>query len=155
MIKPELVKEIEDYCKLNDINFADTLDKIIKRGFTIEKYGETPKNNIVTPKEVIKEVIREVPVEKIVEVIKEVPVEKIVTISDDVKVTELLETIDKLKEEHLENMLLLKESKKVQADEINKLRLGVDDRIKELETKLNLKEIEIIKLKSAKDIYGE
>lgn len=80
------------YCELNNITDIDTLaKKIFQRGFTIEKYGETPSLAKSKEVQVIKEVIKEVPVEKIVEkiveVIKEVPVEKIVEIIKEVPVT--------------------------------------------------------------------
>lgn len=87
--------EFMKYCELNNIIDTESLaKKIFQRGFTIEKYGETPsmakgKEKIVE-KEVIKEikveVIKEVPVEKIVEVIKEIPVEKIVEVVKEVPV---------------------------------------------------------------------
>lgn len=104
----EELKDIESYCKLNDLE----VDKVIKdsylQGFRIEKYGllnsgisekviekeivvekriEVPVEIIIekpvieyveVEKEIIKEVPREVTVEKIVEIIKEVPVEKVV-----------------------------------------------------------------------------
>ena len=87
--------EFMKYCELNNITDTESLaKKIFQRGFTIEKYGETPsmakgKEKIIE-KEVIKEikveVIKEVPVEKIVEVIKEIPVEKIVEVVKEVPV---------------------------------------------------------------------
>jgi radical SAM superfamily enzyme len=64
------------YCELNNItDIEGTAKKIFQRGFTIEKYGETPTTAKGKEVEVIKEVIKEIPVEKIVEIIKEVPVE--------------------------------------------------------------------------------
>lgn len=81
------------YCELNNItDIEGTAKKIFQRGFTIEKYGETPTTAKGKEVEVIKEVIKEVPVEKIVEiiktveVIKEIPVEKIVEIIKEVPV---------------------------------------------------------------------
>lgn len=106
-----LDKEFIQYCEVNKIEDVTTLAKtIFGRGFTIEKYGETPngKSKVVekiVTKEIIvekqlppiieyvdriieKEVIKEVPVEKIVEkiVIKKVPTEKIVEIIKEVPV---------------------------------------------------------------------
>lgn len=81
------------YCEINKItDIEGTAKKIFQRGFTIEKYGETPTTAKGRDVEVIKEVIKEVPVEKIVEVIKtvevvkEVPVEKIVEIIKEVPI---------------------------------------------------------------------
>ncbi len=79
------------YCEINNIKDVESLaKKVFQRGFTIEKYGETPSmvkgKETVIEKEVIKEIIKEVPVEKIVEVIKEVPVEKIVEIIKEVPI---------------------------------------------------------------------
>ncbi len=85
--------EFVRYCELNNItDIEGTAKKIFQRGFTIEKYGETPTTAKGKEVEVIKEVIKEVPVEKIVEVIKtvevikEVPVEKIVEVIKEVPV---------------------------------------------------------------------
>jgi len=85
--------EFIKYCEINQISDIEgTAKKIFQRGFTIEKYGETPTTAKGRDIEVIKEVIKEVPVEKIVEVIKtvevikEVPVEKIVEVIKEVPV---------------------------------------------------------------------
>lgn len=88
------------YCEINKITDVEGLaKKLFQRGFTIEKYGETPSIAKGKEIEVIKEVIKEVPVEKIVEVIKnvetvkEVPVEKIVEVVKEVKVEVPVEKI--------------------------------------------------------------
>jgi hypothetical protein len=83
--------EFLKYCEINQVDNIESLaKKIFQRGFTIEKYGETPTTargvDRVVEKEVIKEIIKEVPVEKIVEVIKEVPIEKIVEVIKEVPV---------------------------------------------------------------------
>lgn len=85
--------EFIKYCEINQItDIEGTAKKIFQRGFTIEKYGETPTTAKGRDIEVIKEVIKEIPVEKIVEVIKtieiikEVPVEKIVEVIKEVPV---------------------------------------------------------------------
>jgi len=89
MLDDEFIK----YCELNQItDIEGTAKKIFQRGFTIEKYGETPSTARGKEVEVIKEVIKEVPVDKIieviktVEVIKEIPVEKIVEVIKEVPV---------------------------------------------------------------------
>jgi hypothetical protein len=58
---PKLLKdEIWDYCRVNNItNIDDFTLKLVKQGFTVEKYGATPEVKTV---------------EKIVEKIVEVPV---------------------------------------------------------------------------------
>lgn len=69
-ISKQLKDEIWDYCRANDIsNIDEFMIKVLKQGFTIEKYGSTP---VPTIKENIVEKIVEV--EKVVEVIKEVPI---------------------------------------------------------------------------------
>jgi hypothetical protein len=85
--------EFIKYCEINQISDIEgTAKKIFQRGFTIEKYGETPTTAKGRDIEVIKEVIKEVPIEKIVEVIKtvevikEVPVEKIVQVIKEVPI---------------------------------------------------------------------
>ena len=80
MINQELLEEFKEFCKLNDLDVEETVNKAIKSGFTILKYGATPisaKNE-----------------QKTVEVVK--TVEKIVKVSDNTKVNELLSTIGDL-----------------------------------------------------------
>ena len=91
-IPKELNNEIWDYCRTNNITNIDEFTlKLLKQGFTIEKYGSTP---MVTTKEKIVEKIVEVPVEKIVEKIVEVPV----TMVDD-EISENLKKYIKLYED--------------------------------------------------------
>lgn len=69
-IPKDLKNEIWDYCRANDIsNIDEFMIKLLKQGFTSEKFGATPVPSI---KEKIVEKIVEV--EKIIEVIKEVPI---------------------------------------------------------------------------------
>jgi|TARA_R100001163_G_C4994880_1_gene146122 hypothetical protein len=104
----DLNKNIEDYCKLNEIE--DTVDFIIKctkDGLTLDKYGVAPFlpksqiQEVPVEKEIVKEVIKEIPVEK------EVIVEKIVT--KEVKDTQLIEELEKLKKELQNKDNLIKE----------------------------------------------
>ena len=91
-IPKDLNNEIWDYCRVNNITNIDEFTlKLLKQGFTIEKYGSTP---MVTTKEKIVEKIVEVPVEKIVEKIVEVPV----TMVDD-EISENLKKYIKLYED--------------------------------------------------------
>jgi len=125
MVNKELLKEIEEYCKLNELDVRNTINIALIKGFTIEKYGETPTSSKKQQK--VLEVIKTV--EKIVEV------EKIVKVSDDTKVNELLEEISKLTGE---------------ADDLNEL---ISQYKEGLETvKGELKECNE---NSKKDIYGE
>jgi len=86
MIDKELYSDIEDYCAINELDVAKILNKALKKGFDIEKFGLTPTSakKLNKPVEVIKTV------EKIVE--------KIVKVSDDTKVNGLLLNIDELSE---------------------------------------------------------
>jgi hypothetical protein len=86
MIDKELYGDIEDYCAINELDVAKILNKALKKGFDIEKFGLTPTSakKLNKPVEVIKTV------EKIVE--------KIVKVSDDTKVNGLLLNIDELSE---------------------------------------------------------
>lgn len=41
-INKKLLKDIQSYCKLNDLNEDDFLNGILKKAFLIEKYGDKP-----------------------------------------------------------------------------------------------------------------
>ena len=84
----DIKDEIWDYCRVNNISSVDDfITKMVKQGFTSEKFGSTPWDKPTEVKEV--EVIKEVEkiVEKKIEVIKEVEVikeiEKEVFVTDD------------------------------------------------------------------------
>ena len=58
-------KDIESFCKLNDLEFEDFLKQCFDKGYHIEKYGlldGTVSEPQVIEKEVIKEIIKEVEV---------------------------------------------------------------------------------------------
>lgn len=125
-------KDLESYCKLNNLKVEDIVKKSYLEGFSIEKYGLLGKTGgeqekrveievirekrVEIPVEVIKEVVKveyvEVPVEKIIEkeIIVEVPVEKVVTnveyICDNSQTDELIKKVNDLEFE--KNQLLLK-----------------------------------------------
>lgn len=127
-------KDLESYCKLNNLKVEDIVKKSYLEGFSIEKYGLLGKTGgeqekrveievirekrVEIPVEVIKEVVKveyvEVPVEKIIEkeIIVEVPVEKVVTnveyICDNSQTDELIKKVNDLEFE--KNLLLLKMS---------------------------------------------
>ena len=104
-----LGKEFLKYCELNEIKDIESFaSQVFNRGFTIIKFGETPvgfkSEPTVVEKEVVKEVIKEVPVEVVKEIVKQVPVEVIVEkevyITDDKEVKKLAKEISKLKEDN-------------------------------------------------------
>lgn len=141
-IPKDLLKEIEMFCDLNNLENPNTfLLGCLKGGFAIEKFGRTPikVGKEIIEKEVEKEVIKEV--EKIVEVekevIKEVPVEveKIITkteyITDDSEIEILLSKIEKLEEE------LRVKPKEVTVTVEDKTQLNtLQNEIKDLKTKI-------------------
>ena len=143
-INKQLKDEIWDYCRLNNItNIDDFTIKLLKQGFTVEKFGATP---VTTEKivEKIVEVEKVVEVEKIVEVEKvvEVTVEKEVYITDDShtkKLTDEIERLEGLNKTHEEHHLTL-------AKELTQLSEQLKTVQKELETE---------KKKKKTDIYGE
>jgi len=151
---PKKVKEeIWEYCRLNDIsNIDDFILKLIRQGFTSEKYGATPMGNFEPKK-----------IEKIVEVIKEVPVEKIVTkieyINDTDNENELMEKIKELNQ----NIFHLNEEfsteKKIFSTKIEEMEKNFQKEIENKDKEIdNLKkEIEDEKKKNNKnhDIYGD
>jgi hypothetical protein len=161
-VPQELKDEIWDFCRVNSITNLDSFTvNLIKQGFAIEKYGNSPTPPQIIEKEVIKEVevvkevekiiekivevIKEVPVEKIVEVIKEVPVEKIVEkiITNDSQIKELVLKIEKLEKE-------LEDSKN------NNLK-QIGDKEKDLLNKVTLleKDLELEKLKTSNSGLGK
>ena len=132
-IPKDLKNDIWEFCKANDItNIDEFIIKILKQGFTAEKFGSTP---VPTIREKIVEVIKEVEVEKIVEVIKEVQVEKEVYITDDSQSKKLSEKITKLE------------------DEVSLSKKNAETTKKELTDALSKLEIE--KNKNKRDFYGE
>lgn len=123
------LKSAQEYCKLNNIEDVDKfITKCYTEGFNIKKYGllgddkepNVIEKEVVKEIEVIKEIIKEVPVEIIKEVeiikyvdrevIKEVPFEK-----PNDKVLLLQETLQKLRKELTE-----KNSRITELEEINK-----------------------------------
>ena len=90
-IPKELNDEIWEYCRINNItDINGFIIKLVKQGFTIQKYGGTPYAIDNGPKEVeVIKVVKE-------EVIKEVPVEVIkeVYISNNKEVNENVNLIE-------------------------------------------------------------
>jgi Mg/Co/Ni transporter MgtE len=89
-----LDNEFTQYCELNNITDIDKLAKeTFDKGFSLLKYGETPKVARGKDKIIEKEIIKEIEVEKIVEIIKEIPIEKIVEVIKEVPVEKIVEVV--------------------------------------------------------------
>tara|TARA_R110000796_G_scaffold18980_3_gene57160 strand:- start:4376 stop:4927 length:552 start_codon:yes stop_codon:yes gene_type:complete len=183
MVNKELLKEIEEYCKLNELDTTKTLNKALRSGFTIVKFGETPirgksgENVVEVTKEVEKvvEVIKEVPVEKIVEVevIKEVFVDRIVEVIKEVPVDkEVIKEVQVEKNininvdghkvdfmEYIEQLNITISKLEIEKTKASKNLLDNDNKIKELEKELlecKTKLQECLKRKKNNlDLYGE
>ena len=57
MLNKKLLKDITEYCKLNDLVIEDYINKLLRDAFTIDKYGSTPQ--ITKEKVIKKETIKE------------------------------------------------------------------------------------------------
>jgi len=126
-IPKELNNEIWDYCRVNNITSIDDFTlKLLKQGFTVEKFGATPQ-------------AREKIVEKIVEKTIEVPVEKIV--EKIIEVPKLIENNEMAEELRL---------KILEVESLNSQLTAKDSVIESL-----TKELDAEKNKKKRDIYGE
>lgn len=67
MINKKLLDEITEYCKVNNLDISELINKMLTRGFTIEKYGETPIKHEVVIKKETKKVTKVNKVKKVVE----------------------------------------------------------------------------------------
>lgn len=140
----QLKNEIWDYCRLNNITNIDEFTvKLVKQGFTVEKFGATPAVAEKIVEKIVEKVV-EVPVEveKVVEKIVEVTVEKEVYVTDDShskKLTSEIERLEGLNKTHEEHHLTL-------SKELTKL----SEQLKTVQ-----KELEEEKKKKKTDIYGE
>jgi chromosome segregation ATPase len=144
----QLKDEIWEYCRVNDIpNIDEFITKVLRQGFTAEKFGPTPwdKPAEIIEKEVEKivekEVIKEVPVEVIKEVEKivekevEVEVIKEVEVIREVKVTNNEETNKLLAE--LESTKNNERIHKKSVYDLSKERKVLKESVKELESELS------------------
>tara|TARA_R100000908_G_scaffold23482_1_gene9506 strand:+ start:13881 stop:14450 length:570 start_codon:yes stop_codon:yes gene_type:complete len=168
----ELPKEIKDeiweYCRVNEItNINEFTLKMVKNGFTSEKFGSTPWDKPAEIKEVEKivevekEVIKEVPIEVIKEIEK--IIEKEVFVTDDEANKELQKELAEVRETLKLNISSFDEDRKSfglidkeRVEEISKLEKELKEKDKTIE---NLsKELEIEKNKpkveNEDDIYG-
>jgi hypothetical protein len=140
----QLKNEIWDYCRLNNITNIDEFTvKLVKQGFTVEKFGSTPSIAEKIVEKIVEKVV-EVPVEveKVVEKIVEVTVEKEVYITDDShtkKLTDEIERLEGLNKTHEEHHLTLAKELKQLSEQFKTVQ----------------KELEEEKKKKKTDIYGE
>ena len=92
-ISEKLYEEIRDYCQMNDLRINLFVEELIRKAFSIEKFGETPftrlpqethreslpkdeyANQIDAVKNLNKQISEEVKKEEMVEVIDAQPVE--------------------------------------------------------------------------------
>jgi len=135
-ISKALKDEIWDYCRANNITNIDEFTmKILRQGFTVEKFGATPQ----TVEKVVEKIV-EVPVEKIVEKVVEkiieVPVEKEVYITDKSGNDELIAKIKELETER---------------DNYKKESNDFEERWKDVVEQLKVE----LKKKNKRDLYGE
>ena len=93
-------KDLTNYCNLNDLLISSVVKKSFTTGFNIDRYGllgESPKEvEVIKEVKVIEYVDREV----IKEIIVEVPVSKIVDIWDESQMSELVGKTEQLKKEN-------------------------------------------------------
>jgi hypothetical protein len=82
MINDKLYQEIKEYCELNNIEDIDKeINRLLRIGFNIEKYGTSPFSFI--PENKVKEYINENPVIENVNKVEEAPKKKIRIIKND------------------------------------------------------------------------
>jgi hypothetical protein len=145
-IPKELKNDIWDYCRNNNITNIDEFSlKLLKQGFTIEKFGATPIQKTIEVEKIVEKII-EKPVEKIVEVPVEKIVEKEVVVTDNSQIKELADKINELQDKLLEQQTEAK-------SRIRDLQINLDAKSKELEVSQKLLAEE--KNKHKKDLYGE
>ena len=117
-----LKDEIWDYCRVNNISNIDEFTlKLVRQGFTVEKFGATPSTKIIEKEvEKIVEVIKEVKVE----VIKEVPITMVDTeLSENLK--NYIELHEQCKKELLKAVDISEVLRKELAEEKNKKKKDI------------------------------
>jgi hypothetical protein len=177
----DIKDEIWDYCRVNNISSVDEfITKMIKQGFTSEKFGSTPWDKPTEIKEV--EVIKEVEkiVEKEIEIIKEIEVikeiEKEVFVTDDEANKELQKELAEVRETLKLSISSFDEDRKSfglidkeRVEEISKLEKELNDkilalkrdtsdlkgRIKQLEEELEIEKNKPKIEEEEGDIYGD
>ena len=82
MINDKLYQEIKEYCELNNIeDINKEINRLLRIGFNIEKYGTSPFSFI--PENKVKEYINENPVIENVNKVEEAPKKKIRIIKNE------------------------------------------------------------------------
>lgn len=150
-IPKDIELDIKSHCELNNIsNINDFILKLLKQGYTMEKYGATPQTieKIVETEKIIEKVV-EVPVDRIIEVPIERVVEKNVYISDDTKVNELTDSLSLIEQER-DNLQNETNSLKEEVEALKNDIIELNNSINELTIKL-----EVEQKKNKRDIYGE
>ena len=121
-IPKNLKDEIWDYCRVNNISNIDEFTiKLVRQGFTVEKFGATPSTKIIEKEvERIVEVIKEVKVE----VIKEVPITMVDTeLSESLK--NYIELHEQCRKEMLKAVDISEALRKELAEEKNKKKKDI------------------------------
>jgi len=106
--KQEL-KDIESFCKLNELENEKFIKGCFMQGYYIEKHGLLSKTGGVQEKWVEKEVIREKRVEVPIEIIKEVEKEVIKEIIKEVPIEKVVEKIVEITKEIPVEKIVIKE----------------------------------------------
>ena len=146
------LKDLNAFCKLNELDVDEFVKLCFDQGYQIEKYGLLNSDGVkVVEKEVIKEVRVEVPVEKVVEkvvevevpvevikevekvITKEIPVEKIV---EKVVEKEVIVEVEKPVEVIKEVEKIVEVEKPVEKVVTKEVYITDDEQVKELGGKL-------------------
>ena len=146
------LKDLNAFCKLNELDVDEFVKLCFDQGYQIEKYGLLNSDGVkVVEKEVIKEVRVEVPVEKVVEkvvevevpvevikevervITKEVPVEKIV---EKVVEKEVIVEVEKPVEVIKEVEKIVEVEKPVEKVVTKEVYITDDEQVKELGEKI-------------------
>ena len=136
--KQEL-KDIESFCKLNELEKEKFIKECFMQGYYIEKHGLLSKTGGVQEKWVEKEVIREKRVEVPIEIIKEVEKEVIKEIIKEVPVEKVVEKIVEItKEIPVEKVVIKEIIKEVPVEKI----VTVYDNSSENELLLKIQQLE-------------
>ena len=139
------LKDLENYCALNDLDVEKIMKSSFKQGFNIEKYGLLGNTGGVQEKQVEIEVIREkrveIPVEVIKEVVKieyvEVPVEKIVTVEKPIE-----KLVEVIKEVPVEKVVIKEVIKEVPIEKVVEKEVFITDDKQVNELLLKIQQLE-------------
>ena len=140
--KQEL-KDIESFCKLNELEKEKFIKECFMQGYYIEKHGLLSKTGGVQEKWVEKEVIREKRVEVPIEIIKEVEKEVIKEIIKEVPVEKVVEKIVEItKEIPVEKVVIKEVIKEVPIERVVEKEVYVTDDTEINELLLKIQQLE-------------